>query len=44
MTAHHYRQEHRLDNNPRLEIPLPIRKEDDSVQQESEPSEIQHGD
>jgi cytochrome b subunit of formate dehydrogenase len=44
MTLDHYRQEHGLDNRPRIEIPPPIRKEDDSVEGESEPSEVQHGD
>jgi cytochrome b subunit of formate dehydrogenase len=44
MTLDHYRQEHGLDNNPRIEIPPPTPKEDDSVDEESEPSEVEHGD
>jgi cytochrome b subunit of formate dehydrogenase len=44
MTLDHYRQEHGLDNNPRIEIPPPSRKEDDSVEEECEPSKVEHGD
>ena len=44
MTLDHYRLEHGLDHNPRIETPLPIGKENDSVKEGSEPSEVQHGD
>jgi cytochrome b subunit of formate dehydrogenase len=44
MTLDHYQQEHGLDSHPRVEIPGPIRREDDSVEEESEPSEVKHGD
>ena len=43
MTLDHYRSEHGLDNNPHIETPPPIRKENDSVKEESEPREVQHG-
>jgi cytochrome b subunit of formate dehydrogenase len=44
MTLDHYQQEHGLDGNPLIEIPTPTGTQGDSVEQESEPTEVKHGD
>jgi len=40
MTLHHYRDEHGLDDNPVIET---VREEQESTEEESEPTEVKHG-
>jgi len=44
MTLDHYRQEHGLESNLLVEVPTPSGKGEDSVEKESEPTEVKHGD
>jgi len=46
MTLHHYREEHGLDNNPRIDMPPTLDEPAESTAQaaeESEPVEVKHG-